>query len=450
MINGRGSVIRRAGGWGVLAVSVGVIVTATLLPSGFRGGEQRHISPLCLTCPDSWLADVISNVALFFPLGAALTAVGLRARRAIALSSAFSATIELLQFIDVPPGRTSSVTDWFTNTSGAALGVLFVAMWPLLVRPSRDAAHRLLAGWTVLTIAGLGGSAWAVARDGPSAGHSAVIAASALPHTPGYGWFGGVTEVLSLNGTRVAHRGSGPIMLHVQRTDTVTIETVERGRDDGFSTVPIAWLHAESDSLPHTLLAQRDRDVSLQARLNATRIGLATPRLLLYGVFPASRFDTTSLTRIRATVVNGRLSLSAVPAADSTSVLNASLLLNSALGWTLIQSVVRIDSRLGPLLSLVWLLMWFVPVGRWLSASELGRTFAKDGTSHAAGVSARASAPLVLALLWSSLVLMTIGAAGVVFGVSSLSWWQDAACIAACMITAVGAASMDSRQKVLL
>ena len=438
--------MRRVGFWAMLALSVGVIVTATLLPSGFRGGEQRHVSPLCLTCPDSWLADVISNVALFFPLGVSLTAVGLRARRAIALSSAFSVTIELLQFFDVPPGRTASFSDWCTNTSGAALGVLFVAMWPLMVRPSRDAAHRLLAGWTALTLAALGGSAWAVARDGPSAGHSAVIAASALPHTPGYGWFGGVTEVLSLNGARVAHRGSGPIMLHVQRTDRVTIETVERGRDDGFSTVPIAWLHAESDSLPHTLLAQRDRDLSLQARLNATRIGLATPRLVLRGVFPASRFDTTSLTRIRATVVNGKLSLSAVPAADSTSVLNASLSLSAALGWTLIQSVVHIDSRLGPWLSLVWLLLWFVPVGRWMVSSKFGRTFAQDGTAHGADL----SAPLLLALTWSSLVLVTIGAAGVVFGVSPLAWWQDGACIGACMITAVVASSIDSRQKVLL
>ena len=83
-----------------------MIVIATLLPSN---GVTGSTSLWCMVCGPRWLADVISNVALFVPLGVALSLVGLRLRHALVVSASLStaATIESLgRFSTHSPVRT--------------------------------------------------------------------------------------------------------------------------------------------------------------------------------------------------------------------------------------------------------------------------------------------------------------------------------------------------------
>lgn len=94
-----------------------VIAFLTLAPSG---GGTLGISPWCLTCGDRGLADLLLNVLLFVPLGAAIAARGASAQRALLLGLAFAAGIELLQL--VIPGRAPTARDVITNGFGAWLG----------------------------------------------------------------------------------------------------------------------------------------------------------------------------------------------------------------------------------------------------------------------------------------------------------------------------------------
>jgi hypothetical protein len=71
-----------------------------------------------------FLADILVNVALYIPLGAAghLAFRRLRIAGPVVLGMLLSASIEMLQLFT--PGRNCSAVDLLTNTAGSALGVL--------------------------------------------------------------------------------------------------------------------------------------------------------------------------------------------------------------------------------------------------------------------------------------------------------------------------------------
>ena len=432
-----------------------VIGTATLAPTGFRGGNTP-VSPLCLTCARTWLADAISNVALFVPLGAILGLMGAARSasasasasntstrapfvRALLLASLLSLLIEALQYAGFPPGRTASLMDFCTNSGGAALGLLLVAHRHTLLRPAPAVARRLGAAWSVLLVTGLGLSAWAVAPDTardamqqdamqaatqrPTRAHAgmnntaAAITLSALPHTPDYGWFSGVSESVTVNGVPIPHRGTGPVIVQMPRTDTLQLSAHVRGRDEGVATVPIVWIHAPGTSSPQLMLAQRDRDLIVQTRLHATVVGLATPQLRVHDVMPSPPRDSTTRTTVEVRTRGGMLSVqatnasaTATDAATADATTTATLALSPALGWSLIQSVIGNTSRIAPLLSTLWLVLWFLPGGWWLS---------------------RRSAPWVLA--WASTMLGAVACGALAVGSSLLSGWQVAACLLGAM-----------------
>ena len=66
--------------------------------------------------------DVLLNVLLFMPLGAALGVLRVRAVGAAAMGFFLSTTIELLQY--GIPGREPSARDVLTNTIGTIMGAL--------------------------------------------------------------------------------------------------------------------------------------------------------------------------------------------------------------------------------------------------------------------------------------------------------------------------------------
>ena len=73
-----------------------------------------------MLCGTRGLADVLGNVMLFAPLGAALAWTGRRVWRATLIGAVLSITIETAQL--VVPGRYATLSDVLTNTAGAALG----------------------------------------------------------------------------------------------------------------------------------------------------------------------------------------------------------------------------------------------------------------------------------------------------------------------------------------
>lgn len=104
-----------------VALAVAAIAALTLVPATAPGSQAPGILRLALPS----LADILRNVALFVPLGAALAIRGLRPGSALALAGLLSATLEAAQL--GIPGRYPSPWDVATNTLGAGLGILWVA-----------------------------------------------------------------------------------------------------------------------------------------------------------------------------------------------------------------------------------------------------------------------------------------------------------------------------------
>ena len=79
------------------------------------------------------LADVLRNVALYLPLGAALALRGARARSAWLVGFGLAALIELTQL--AIPGRASSPDDVLANALGAGLGHAWLSSAPRWLLP---------------------------------------------------------------------------------------------------------------------------------------------------------------------------------------------------------------------------------------------------------------------------------------------------------------------------
>src|SRR5207302_6704601 len=121
-----------------LTAALLAILEATLWP--FPGQEPEGFIS-CIACGDHATSDVLLNILLFAPLGAAL-ALELSSVTRCALSAALlSATIELAQLYI--PGRDSSLGDVLSNTLGGTLGAPFTRMAVLWLLPSPARAARL-------------------------------------------------------------------------------------------------------------------------------------------------------------------------------------------------------------------------------------------------------------------------------------------------------------------
>ena len=116
-----------------LVASVVAVLSLTLAP-GYTGDEDLELAPLgeivdALTPPfEPLLAEIILNVLLFVPLGAALALRGVSVGRTVLAAVALSATIELAQLL-VVSGRTTSVDDVLLNTAGAWMGHAALSAW---------------------------------------------------------------------------------------------------------------------------------------------------------------------------------------------------------------------------------------------------------------------------------------------------------------------------------
>ncbi len=384
-----------------VALSFALIVAATLTSGGRDEGVRWSIA--CLTCSETWLADAISNVALFVPLAMSLawrgvapnrervrgawTLDALSTGRVMLLCSVLSFVIESAQYVGAPSGRTASLADWMCNSAGAVVGVCMARWWARMVWPNTSRARALTAAWTLLAVLGLTASSVALSPRVPSVGATSAVRVSALPYTPGYGWFAALPDSAFVNGVPVPHGGNGPVIVEMDRTDTVRATVRVHGRDSRTSTVPIVFVYRARDRevmagdriarLPkprgfaHLLLAQRGDDAVLQSALRAHRYGLATPVLVARDAFAHTNESAAADSAYRwlaASVSDRQYTLSVRSNSDSTTQM---LTLSPAIGWALIQTVVGLDSRVAPLLCVVWLLAWFAPLGYWLTFASM-------------------------------------------------------------------------------
>ena len=353
-----------------------MIGVLTLTPGGQAASLGNDTSVWqrvsCVTCPPTWLADILSNIMLFLPLGAALVMAGVAPVRAIMLGAAASFVIELLQLAGLPAGREPALADLVSNTIGAAIGVGCARYRSTLLTPIARTESMLRLGWVAACTSMMLGSALALSPATRLRTNGAV-STSALPFTPGYGWSTTETSDAIINGVAVPHEGNGPVIVAASRRDSVSASVRVRGRDGRAGVVPIVFVHDPAmttidprATVAHLLLAQRGADASLSSDLRAGRWGLSTPSLLDRGAFAAGYAGVA----LRATVTSRIWTLAWSDADTPQQAQSVSLRLSPSIGWTLVQGVVSATAPIAPLLTALWLLAWFAPLGFWSSAGS--------------------------------------------------------------------------------
>ena len=232
------------------------------------GTEITHGWSYALTSGDSALAELLANIILFIPLGAAfVVAFPRRPFAAVFIGAALSFAVEFAQrYI---PGRDPSVGDIVCNTIGTALGVLLVvaaSVW-LWAPPRRSVWQaRLTALIAVLVWYGTGVM---LRQDFPPEPYRIVK----NPDLPFFGYW--QAQVLKVT------KGVGT--LEVVATTPLSLP----GR-----TTPLVAILAAADE--HVLLLSVDgADLTLRYDMPALRWKLQQPDLRLRGALrPIAPLDT--------------------------------------------------------------------------------------------------------------------------------------------------------------
>lgn len=165
----------------LVVLSAVPILVATLYPAGdaLRPGWTLWFAG------DEATAELLQNLLLFIPFGAALALAGRRPRTATLLGAGLSFAVEFAQ--QWIPGRDPNVGDLVTNTLSTAIGAAVVWTAPrwLLVSPARAARQAL--GLAALAAGAWLGTAWLLVHRGAMR----TLLLEELPrttHTVGDGW----------------------------------------------------------------------------------------------------------------------------------------------------------------------------------------------------------------------------------------------------------------------
>lgn len=357
----------------LLVAAVVLVLLATLAPYGAI--DAASMPPRwCLACGGLWLTDGISNVVLFAPFGFALAMLGVRWWVVLVLSAGFSLGVEYLQSIGFPPMRSAAWADVVANGIGGLAGVWLLTLRRWLFPASWRVAVRLSWGWAAGVVAVF---ALTSAALGPRSGRldapweesvldrasATTYGVSALPFTPGHGWFGGLADTLVVNGFVTTHRGTGPLMLSASREPArVAMRVVLRGREEGGALVPIGYLHRVGDSSAVAFVGEEDLAAKLVVTRRAWDWGLAMPSLRLEGVFAGRSVSDPRPVVLEAWSAPDTLRLSATSAAFTGS---RAMALTPVIGWALIQTVFSMGGTFELLAHVCWLAALMVPIGWW-------------------------------------------------------------------------------------
>lgn len=342
------------------ALAALAIAAATLWPAPSQVAEVARTPIWCVLCGDLGTVDVLLNLLLFVPLGLALRAAGLPLVRATLLAGGFSLAIELLQL--GIPGRDTSLSDFLTNTAGAALGAWLQGTWRGWAFAPPRLARRLALGATLAWLGQTALTAYAVRPALPRSVYWGQIA----PELEQFERFRG--EVLS---GRV-----GPIPMASRRLDNsaevrrvlldsgaVGAVAVPDGPTPGLAPIVSVFDREQREIV---LLGQAGRDLVFRLRSHAFDLRLRPPAIRVPHAFPEAGGDTLRLA--------GRLSGRTLEAEarGSGPVRRAALDLSAQWGWSLL---LPMRYYLGPeerWLSALWVAVWLVPIGYWTRRGRAG------------------------------------------------------------------------------
>lgn len=244
----------------------------TLSPvSGDRG------TTLCIVCGPTAGTDMIMNLALFLPLGAALALLGASWRTALACGLGATLIIEMLQLM-LPIGRVASVSDVVMNLLGTAIGFQLASNRRRILYPRSPSSMRFLIVGSIAWLAILGLTALGMRPSHPRGQYIGQFS----PDVEDFDRHGGRVQAARLSGFDLP---DGPLpntdaVRAAMRTRTqldVTAQFVtHRGR-----LAPVVRVVDAADR-EVALLAQRQQDLLFRTRVLASNLRLVTPAVIMF------------------------------------------------------------------------------------------------------------------------------------------------------------------------
>jgi hypothetical protein len=342
--------------WRWIAVSlIAIIAVATLTPS--HSGVPQS-GPWCFVCGEMGGLDVLLNLIMFLPLGAALALAGVRARTVVASCFLLSLTVESLQYFAIV-GRDASIGDLVMNTLGGALGALIGPRWKLWLMPrERDAVIFQGVGAVVWLLA-LAGSGWLLQPSLPFVNLWGQL-------TPSYNEFetyDGHVLSLTVNGQPV---GSEPLPkdLEFYRAFQLGEPRIEAlvtipGRA---STRTAAIARIANPNTEALLLGQKFLDLVVRFRFRAADLRLRNPAIAVADAFPIPRGPARDTARIEAGMSNRMVHASLTGPFGRREW---SVPLSVSLGWSFVLPFAPPIRATSMWLSFVWVAGLFFPLAYW-------------------------------------------------------------------------------------
>jgi len=392
--------ISTAGGRKLVTIALALIAVATLIPgsSDAANGVVRSWYP---ALGDYGLADAIANVALFVPLGWALTLAGVRPRQAVAVVLATTITVEFLQYTIVA-GRQASVWDVLANAVGGLIGMVLPHLSSRIVR-SPPFALGAATVYGVAVVAGIAGGVLLQAVPPPGA----LRWTNQDSHRPAYMRFEGTINDVRMNGTSVPAQAwteipAGRVTIDVDLTSGLPsprlAEIIQFWLPDGRGW---AWVD------------QLGLDLRVHAVSGSDARRLRGHSLWVREAMPSAAGEPVALH------LELRRFAHDVVVRNAQHEVRFSQRISPGDGWQLFAPFARQRERWGFLLQGLWMALLLAPLG-YAGAARSPRTLAGAGAGMAVGL---ALLPIVLGCVW----LPVWGWCGVVGGVLAGAWVGRAA-----------------------
>lgn len=339
----------------VLAAILVLAVTLWPLPAALPSTGAQSF--WCIDCGVQPFADFLLNIALFVPVGIALSRGGSDVARAMLLGGALSLLIEFAQLI--VPGRDPSVRDVVANAGGAALGALIWSRRSMLVNPAPPSALRygLIAAtlaWLTLI------SGYALLQPSVPAGTYFGQWAPRFFHRA---YFDGQLLDATLGGKPLPQGPEqSPGQLHQSLGDGLLLldARIVPG-SQSWAFAPIAAV-VDDQRREIAALGQLGNDAVFRARTRGAALGLATPAVRIHRALDQGR-DTALISGERT-----RDGIS-VTVRDQRGDQHAALRMSPGLSWVLLQPGERPAGRETPWVSAAWVALLVLPGAYWLARS---------------------------------------------------------------------------------
>ena len=378
------------------------IFAVTLVPTSSPTDPHRL---LCVWCGGRASADIILNVLLFIPLGAALTAWLKGNLRPTLTALAITIGIELAQI--AIPGRDPNLDDVLANSLGAILGIVLGRTANVWLNPRTRARPFIALAALLVPLGMLTGGAWLFAPSFQQGLYYGQWTADL-----GYlEWYRGQVVDAYIDNIRVPSR-------RLRRTDEVRellyarapirVDAIAGPPTDGVAPI----LSIFDDREREVMLLGVDRsDAVVRYRMRAADARFDQPELRFRDGFAAVKAGQPL-----------KLELSGAPRGYCVSVnqsrsCSVGLRVGDTWGLLFYDSTLA-QARAG--LSLIWLLVLFAPAGFWLNRKTA------VALAMVIVVAALAVLPSVFGMLATPLHHYLAAVSGIALGVGFRRWYQNA------------------------